>query len=351
MNLKIVHRYLSLVFAALWLFQAVTGCLVVFRWELDDARVAGRSQPFDAEALGARLDLLSSQAGTTVSSMWSSGAKADRFDISYSLNGKDHSLRVDGAGHDLRDIDHTTIFDKLSDLHMALMRGDLGRWFLGFSGLLLLTNLALGLKLAWPRPGMWLKALRTPHTTAAPAVFYGWHRMLGLWLVVPALVTISAGVQLAYDDPIESTFKVEVPTPVKAKAFTGPIIKPSVALKAAMNAYPGSSLSGFSFADSETPWYKARLRAPGEMPRIWGMTTVFVGAQTGEVLSRYDARAVHAPARFLLDVLYPLHTGQIAGVFGRMVQLLIGLWLIAMIGLGLGLWWVRRAMALRKTRV
>ncbi len=349
MSFKIVHRYLSLAFAALWLFQAVTGCLVVFRWELDDARVAGRSQPFDVVALGARLDQLSSQTGTTVSSVWSSGAKADRFDISYSRNGKDYSLRVDGAGHDLRNIDHTTIFDTFSDLHMALMQGDIGRWFLGFSGLLLLTNMALGVKLAWPRAGMWLKAMRPPRATALPTIIYGWHRMLGLWLVIPALVTISAGVLLAYDDPIEAAFKANVPVPVHAPVVTAQI-KPSVALKAVMTTYPDSTLSGFSFADLETPWYKARLHAKGEMPRIWGMTTVFVSAQTGEVLSTYDARLAHAPARFLLDVIYPLHTGQIAGVFGRMVQLLIGLWLIAMIGLGVGLWWVRRHMGTKKSR-
>jgi uncharacterized iron-regulated membrane protein len=32
--LRLVHKYLSLTLAALWLLQAVTGVLLVFHWEL-----------------------------------------------------------------------------------------------------------------------------------------------------------------------------------------------------------------------------------------------------------------------------------------------------------------------------
>ena len=351
MPIKLIHRYISLVFAALWLFQAATGVLIVFRWDIDDAGVAGASVPFEADAVGARLDAMTSKPDISVSSMWSANAAANRFDIFYSDHGKDRTLRIDGQGKDLRDrsndgLGQGNIFDRLSDLHMALMLGDFGRWFIGLSGILLLTNLGLGLKMAWPRVGQWLKTLRLPAGKAPVALIYGWHRMLGLWLVVPAIVTVTAGVILAYDDPIAALFKADVPEPAASTAVATPV-KPSVALKAALAAFPGATVSGFSLP-SDDPWYRVRLHAKGEMPRIWGMTTIFISAADGHVLSAYDARKAHAPARFLLDVAYPLHTGQIAGPVGRILQLIIGLWLMAMIGLGISLWWTRRQMVRQK---
>ena len=354
MQIRTIHRYVSLVFAALWVFQAVTGCLIVFRWDIDDAGVAGSRAAFQAERLGARLDSLVLEPGTHVSSVWSANNSASRFDIFYSRADADRTLRVDGQGEPLRDRRNDTlsdgnIFDRLSDLHMALMLGDAGRAFLGLSGLLLLTNIGLGLKLAWPRAGQWLKALGRPKGKAALPLIHGWHRMLGLWIAVPAFITISAGVLLAFDDGLEGLFKAEIPAPAGVMPVSDNRIKPSVALAAALAPYPGATLSGFSLPGEDTSWYKVRLRAKGEIPRIWGLTTVYIDAHDGRVLSAYDARQAHGPARLVLDTIYPLHTGQIGGIAGRILQLLIGLWLIAMAGLGISLWWTRKRLASKKT--
>ena len=353
MQIKTIHRYISLVFAALWVFQAATGCLIVFRWELDDAGVAGSRAAFQAERLGARLDRLAAEPDMHISSVWSANDSASRFDIFYSQAGMDRTLRVDGQGDPLRDrrndtLSNGNIFDRLSDLHMALMLGDAGRAFLGLSGILLLTNIGLGLKLAWPRAGQWLKALSRPRGKAAVPLLYGWHRTLGLWMAVPAFITISAGVLLAFDDGLESLFKAEIPTPAASAPASGNAIKPSTALTAALTPYPGATLSGFSMPDTDTSWYKIRLRAKGEMPRIWGITTIYISTHDGRILSNYDARQAHNPVRFMLDTIYPLHTGQIGGGAGRILQLLIGLWLITMVGIGVSLWWTRKRLMKKK---
>ncbi len=346
MLIKRLHRYVSLTLAVLWLLQAVTGCLIVFRWDLDDAGVRGGRGPFDAVALGQALDELSARPGIDVSSVWASNPAANRFDISYSDRGHDRSMHVDGAGRDLRDradadLWHGGIWDRLSDLHMDLMQGDIGRIFIGLSGLFLLTNLGLGLKLAWPRAGMWLKALRPPRGRAPQAILYGWHRMLGLIVVVPAIVVVTAGCLLAFDAPISAVFKADVAAPHLSQPAASRRIAPSRALAAAMTAMPGAKLSGFSFP-GDAPYYRVRVRAPGEIQRLWGMTTIYIAADDGRVLGLYDARRLHGAPRMLLDTIYPLHTGQIGGFFGRLIVLMLGLSLIAMIGLGVGLWWVRR---------
>ncbi len=347
MLIKRLHRYISLAVAVLWLLQAVTGCLIVFRWDIDDAGVSGPRGPFDAVALGRMLDDVSARPGIDVSSVWASNPAANRFNLSYSDHGHDRDLQIDGSGRPLRDradddLWRGGIWDRLSDLHMDLMRGDAGRIFIGLSGLLLLTNLALGLKLAWPRAGMWLKALRPPKGRAPQAILYGWHRMIGLILVGPAMIVVVAGTFLAFDDPIAAIFKADVPAPhVVALPANAHPIAPSRAPSAALAAIPGAKLSGFSFPGANA-YYRVRVRAPGEIARLWGMTTIYVGAGDGKVLSLYDARQAHNLPRMLLDTDYPLHTGQIGGFFGRLIVILVGLSLIAMIGLGVSLWWVRR---------
>ncbi len=354
MQIKTIHRYISLVFAALWVFQAATGCLIVFRWELDDAGVAGSRAAFQADRLGARLDSLATEPDMHISSVWSANNKANRFDIFYSHAGTDRTLRVDGQGDPLRDRRNDTlsdgnIYDRLSDLHMALMLGDAGRTFLGLSGILLLTNIGLGLKLAWPRAGQWLKALGRPRGKAAVPFLYGWHRTLGLWMAVPTFITISAGVLLAFDDGLEGLFKAAIPAPAAITPAPENWIKPSAGLTMALTQYPGATLSGFSMPDADTPWYKVRLRAKSEMPRIWGLTTLYINAHDGRILNNYDARQLHGPARLMLDTIYPLHTGQIGGVTGRILQLLIGVWLITMAGFGITLWWTRKRLMKKKT--
>jgi len=50
--LRLIHKYLSLTMAVLWLLQAATGVLLVFHWELDDWTVSGPRKSLNPEKLG-----------------------------------------------------------------------------------------------------------------------------------------------------------------------------------------------------------------------------------------------------------------------------------------------------------
>jgi uncharacterized iron-regulated membrane protein len=101
-----------------------------------------------------------------------------------------------------------------------------------------------------------------------------------------------------------------------------------------------------SMPGGDHPWYRIRLRAPGEVPRIWGTTTLFVSAASGGILGEHPARPV-GTARGFVETLYPFHTGQIGGLAGRMLLLMVGAWLITMVVLGINLWRTRRQPASR----
>lgn len=346
MSVRLVHRYLSLAVLAIWLVQAVTGTLNVFRWEVDEMTVAGPRLPVDWAALGGRIDRLSQQPRTQVTSVWTSGTSANRFDIHYAVGGRDRTLRVDGAGTPLRDrsdegrIAGGAVWDTITLIHTSLLAGDVGEWIIGLSGILLLSNIVLGLKLAWPKAGTWRKTLFSKPAGGRHARYYGWHRKVGLWFAPIALVTIGGGVLMAFGDGVEARLGAALPEPTAtAAAATRVGFAPAIAT--ALRAFPGSHFAGVSLPDDETPWYRVRVRSRGEVARKWGASLVYVAADDGRVLARRDAAAASL-GRTIIDDLYPLHTGQIGSWLGRSIVLLIGLALIAMIVLGLAQWVTRR---------
>ena len=77
---KKFHRWLSLTMLAFWFLQAATGVVMAFRWELDDALVAGPAAPLDPEALAATIARIERErAGWRTSLVYPSGGLPGRF--------------------------------------------------------------------------------------------------------------------------------------------------------------------------------------------------------------------------------------------------------------------------------
>lgn len=337
--------------AAFWLLQALTGILLAFRWEIDDALVAGPSQRADPVRLGARIDVIAGQAGGVVD-VWASSSASHRFDIYYrDPAGTNRVMRVDGAGQMLRDgPDHELVanggfFNTLTRLHSQLLAGDRGRWIIGASGMLLLTHFISGLRMAWPRGAGWKRALTGRPTGTLRARLHGWHRMIGLWAVFVAMPLASAGVLLAFEHEIETAIAADPAAPVASRAATR--IGPATALAIALGRHSGAALSMLAMPTPEQPWYRVRVRTPDDLPRNWGTTTVFVSATNGRVLAEHAASAGNAGSQFV-KLLHPLHTGQMGGLPGRLLVMCVGVWLVLMVVLGLRLRHARRSVPHRK---
>ena len=357
MKLRVVHKYVSLTFAALWILQALTGALLVFHWELDDAFLGGASAPLSIEKLGAAVDAMTAdrQYGTPTGVYWS-GGESGRYDVIAERDGKSDVVRIDGQGSILRarpwdhDFARIGVFQDITYLHQTLFAHDLGKWFLGASGILLLTNLILGLNLAWPRRQRWSSALFPRRSQVLAANLFAWHRALGLALAMVALLSIGAGVLMAYETPLEDWFDDARPSPptelAAAETASSTGVGVARAIGAALERYPSAVLTGIDLPDAKSPWFKIELRQAQELRRVSGRTFVYVSSLSGRVLRDYDARTTPLKTRFW-DALYAIHTGEAGGTPGRWAAVIVGLWLLSMIGLGLMLWWVRRGMSRR----
>jgi uncharacterized iron-regulated membrane protein len=349
-GLRRLHQYVGLTMLALWLVQCASGVLMVFHWEIGDALVAGPAGPLDTTALGQRIaGIAASRPGWHVTSLFATGGLPGRFDIFIENDlGLTDVLRVTGSGAVLEqrpaDYDYVRAgpIAAAVTLHQSLFAGDRGRWFIGLSGLLLVTNLCVGLRLAWPARGRWRSALLPPRVANWPARLYGWHRAIGLWLVVPAVVFVGAGVLQAFDDPIEDLLGAAPEPPHVAPLRLPPEpVAVDNAIRVALQRFPGATLSGVRMPTAEMPWYRVRVRQRDDLRRVFGTSAAYVGVVDGQLLKAEDAHDVSWRRRFL-DATYAVHTGEFAGPGGRCAALLSGSSLIAAMVLGVLLWTKRR---------
>ena len=371
--LRLVHKYLSLTMAVLWLLQAITGVLLVFHWELDDWGVSGPRQPLNADKLGASIERWrNTHTDRQVIALYTSGGLSGRFDVVVTNPaGSRDVLRVDGEGTILRerpwnhDYAHIGVFQIATYLHQTLFLHTTGNWIMGVSGLLLLSNLCMGLYQAWPRAGQWLRALSWPMASgnrSAPAKAYQWHRAAGLTIAIPALVLVLAGVVRAFDDPLALADRFEaqrpapaLPVPVVMAAVSAaapasaadtpaaPGAPPTLAtvISTALALYPGATLAAVELPDPESPWFSVRVTQSHDVRRFFGTTALYISNQHGTVLANYDSNLMPPSVR-AWDAVYALHTGEIAGAPGRWLVTLVGLGLLTLIGLGLCLYCLRR---------
>ncbi len=348
--LRKVHRLISLVVVFFWMVQAATGLLIVFQNELDALAIPeGASSPASFGAVEAGLhDVLKRPDVSRISSAYAMNEDFNEFDVYIVLtDGSYNVLRVDAEGHILRELPSNPevldagFFELVLELHTKLWAGSFGHYIVGVSGILLVSNLLIGLKLAWPKRGNWKRALSVPKKATGASAMYGFHRALGLVFVVPALLFMGAGAILSWEDLLTSIIGAPQPAPEVSAVDKLSPIGLDIAVEKAQETFPGSQVSVFTLPTTEKPYYRIRLLQDGELRRLYGNTNVYIDAVKGNVLGADDALAAPVGQRFL-DSLYPIHNGGAFGLLGRLALFLTGALLIIMMVLGIRLWMLRR---------
>lgn len=342
------HRWLGLGAAAIWLVQALTGILLVFHFEAEDAMLAPRHQPSDLAAIERRLGAFADAGNNAkVDWIWTTAGLADRYIISFAgPDGVARKAYIDGAGTILRDrpAAEYSFLGLMREVHLTLVAGTAGHWILAASGLLLFTNLIFGLIVAWPRRGGWRRALTPGGRLGSLGGSYSWHRAIGLWAAVPALVLAGTGTLMLFEEQVRGLVgATEVSLP--PNPAIGEPVGFAAAARASVAAIPGSRFVGTTLPSPADASYYAWVRAPGELYRGgYGGSLVIVDANDGAIRGAWPATDANAAQAFV-GSLYPLHTGEGIGLAGRLLMLAIGLWLAVTIILGVLLWWRRRPRA------
>ncbi len=358
------HRYCGLTAALFLLIAAATGSLLVFRDGLDAAlnpdlfdvaakpvlpatEVVSRAERAHPDWQITQFDLRTSPGETLRVSLGGEQAFLDPSD------GRLVGTRGAGPGFGRR-----RLVEGIYLLHYTLLAGTAGRWFMGLVALFWLGLNILGLCITWPRRKPWLlhwrPALRTTRHAFSGRPLPELHRLSGLWLIPFLTVLAYTSVAMNFYGEAFQPLVEAISPPRAGDPSSRPALPPP----------PGASPIGFAEAE-RIAVAAARTRTPNLRPvtmsldashhlyavgfspggthlyKGYGHVTYDISAYGGR-LAWLDQPKLDGRGRLVLRSLYPLHSGQIAGLPTRLLVLALGLVTIGLVVTGILPWWRRR---------
>ncbi|MDO7886189.1 PepSY-associated TM helix domain-containing protein [Hymenobacter cheonanensis] len=223
------------------------------------------------------------------------------------------------------------VFKFAEDLHRRLLAGEVGKALTGLSALFILVITATGLVLWWPKTRDMLRGrLRIKWGASGKRLTHDLHVVLGFYCSLFLVGLALTGVIMSYRWATEGL-------------FTLTNSRPTVGLLAPVSAQPGSPRQVAYDAALRTGQVTYRtaeywrvgapkdsaaaitVSAPSQLPlRSLGLDTLFVDRSTGAALGQHLYARQSAGAQ-LRRLAKPLHTGEIGGVWTKMLALVVTL--------------------------
>ena len=244
-------------------------------------------------------------------------------------------------------IDRTHLVPALYELHRSLLSGEVGHVLVGLVGLLLLGVAITGLLTAWPRHSTrqaWRRTFTIKRGASTRRTFYDVHRASGTWLAAFLLLMSVTGAYLCFPKQGRALVAVVLPTQAaaaQAASPSGAAFAPDALVARAERQLADARWSRLQLPKPGEGNVEVRLLQPAEPRMDTGDTRVRLAAD-GRVLDVRDP--LTAPSGdVVLAWLFPLHSGEAFGYFGRALWTLFGLAPPLLFATGLWLWLKRRA--------
>ena len=231
--------------------------------------------------------------------------------------------------------------------HWTLLLGANNAYIVGAVGALVFLSVLVGLYLWWPRNGDWRLGLKVKWGASAERVVYDLHRSVGAYLGALLLVMLFTGVAMIFKpatravvsrfSPLRADPDFGRSTPTPGKAPLG--VEAAVAV--AEKVFPDGRLHWILLPSSPTGVYVVGKQASEEPNRGKTYRNVGVDQYSGQILHVQDRGKFTAGERFV-EWLFPLHSGEAFGAFGRPLALLIGLAPLTLYATGFMRWRQKR---------
>ncbi|WP_322072018.1 PepSY-associated TM helix domain-containing protein [Paraburkholderia bannensis] len=255
----------------------------------------------------------------------------------------------------------------LYQLHYTLflptkMGIDFSVWTMGVVGMVWLLDGFIAIVLAFPNFKSWRKSLAFRVKRGGYALTFDLHRSGGVWLwgilTVVALTSVSMNLGTQIVRPVVSVFSTVAPDPFRTVA-PGPALTLDEAIQArdriiaeAADAGRREGIAappGGLFAVPSLGYVGVGYYAPGKDHGDAGLGNpwLILSARTGQVLAKQIPGEGSAGDIFI-QAQFPLHSGRIAGLPGRIAISFTGL-MVAVLSVTGVLIWLKKARARRKS--
>jgi uncharacterized iron-regulated membrane protein len=248
-------------------------------------------------------------------------------------------------------------------LHLPMTGGvDLGVWVMGIVSVIWLVDSVIALVLAFPSRKQWRKSFAFRFARGGYALVFDLHRSGGVWvwalLIVVAFTSVSMNLGnpvvrplLQYLSPLTATPFTDPERFASAQPARAPISRERMAAIAAdaARAEGIAAPPGGLFYSPALNTYAVGFFQPGNDHGDVGLGNpwLFWDAATGErVAAQVPGRG--SAGDLFMQAQFPLHSGRIAGLPGRVLVSALGV-VIAMLS-ATGLWiWLKKLRARRRS--
>jgi uncharacterized iron-regulated membrane protein len=243
------------------------------------------------------------------------------------------------------------IFDRplvsfLFELHYDLLLGwDRGSWIVGVIGILAFLSTLTGLIVWWPLTGKWKQAFTLKRRASVERFNHDLHKTFGVYSTLMLLAVLISGVYFNFGDRFRwlvSCFSAVTPVKqFKSTPLPGATpISPDDALARANERYPEGKLYWFSVPNQPEAAYV--LTKHVDFGGVFmGRRQIVVDQYSGEILHVADPLTGTA-GNVLLQWQWPLHSGQVLRMPGRILVLSSGIACAVLFVTGVILWLHKR---------
>jgi uncharacterized iron-regulated membrane protein len=216
---------------------------------------------------------------------------------------------------------------RLFYLHRRLLSGETGETIIGIGGIVLVLLSLSGVVLWWPGRKRLASGWKIRWRSSRYRVNYDLHRILGVCAMLFLSITAFTGAAMVFRPTFESILKQVAPAPKPAPRPTSTIKDGERAslddiLRSAGAALPEGELTMITLPATPTAAIVVRKKVSGELHPS-GRSLVYLDQYSGQLLLAENALEAPRPAR-IVNNLYPLHTGRLAGIWTRVLQVFVG---------------------------
>lgn len=330
------HLYLGLVLGGFFVLLGLTGSLLVFYPEIDQAlnthisssNTAQNTQPISPQAvfnqlraqfpertLGWRIEMPLNTSRPIMARYMKAEEKVGKHLAPLIVTLDPHTLKVTSSRF-WGDFLVTWFYD----LHYTLLLEDAGKTWLAIVGVFSIISVGSGLYLWWPRHGRFKAAMAIRKNAHIKRRVYDWHKTTGLVGCVFLMMLGVTGVMLEKPRWFESALALPAPLFEPKNTVSQPNGQPTLSLDSVKNIaqqqFPQAELRWIYTPDEAQGVYQVRMYQQGEVGRRFPKTILWIEQYTGQVLAVRDAKH-DVFGDTVVAWLHPLHNGEAFGLLGR----------------------------------